>query len=92
VAVGLSALAEGFGQAYNGQPLKAVGFLAAGLTLSTVSGLNTWLVRKVLRLEGTRIGPERIQSGLLTLWVAIYALNLLDAWRTARHGDEGAGA
>ena len=84
VAVGLSALAEGLGQAYNGQPAKAAGLLAAGLGLSTASGLNTWLVRNVFRLKGTRIGPDRVNPALLALWAAGYVLNLADAWATAR--------
>lgn len=90
VAVGLSALAEGLGQAYNGQPAKAAGFLAAGLALSTASGLNTWLVRNVFRLQGTRIGPDRVNPALLAVWAAGYAVNLADAWANARRGS-GAG-
>jgi hypothetical protein len=84
VALGLSSLVEGFGQAYNRQPLKAVAFGVTGLTLSTASGLNTWLVRNVLGMKGTRIGPERVRPGLLALWAATFALNLVDAWRSAR--------
>lgn len=59
VAVALSTLLEGFGQAYNRQPVKAVVFLVTGLTLSTASGLNTWVVRTLLGLTETRIGPDR---------------------------------
>jgi hypothetical protein len=84
VAVGLSALAEGFGQAYNGQPTKAAAFLIAGLALSTASGLNTWLVRNVFRLKAMRIGPDRVDPALLTLWSVCYAFNLVDAWVIAR--------
>lgn len=84
VAVGLSSLVEGFGQAYNRQPLKAVAFLGTGLTLSTASGLNTWIVRNVLGMKGTRIGPERVRPGLLALWAATFGLNLVDAWRSAQ--------
>lgn len=87
VAVGLSSLVEGFGQAYNRQPAKAVAFGVTGLALSTASGLNTWLVRNVLRLEGTRIGPEQVRPGLLALWAATFILNLLDAWQSARRGN-----
>jgi hypothetical protein len=89
VAVALSALVEGLGQAYNRQPAKAAGFLVAGLTLSTASGLNTWLVRNVFGLRGTRIGPERVNPALLAAWAATYALNLADAWGNA-HAARGA--
>jgi hypothetical protein len=83
VAVGLSALAEGFGQAYNRQPAKAAVFLVAGLTLSTMCGLNTWLVRNVFGRKEARIGPERINPALLVAWTATYSVNLVDAWRNA---------
>ncbi len=86
-SVGLSALMEGFGQAYNRQPAKAAAFFVTGLTLSTASGLNTWIVRNMLGLKETRIGPERIQPELLALWAGNYALNLADAWRGGRRSD-----
>lgn len=90
VALILSSLLEGFGQAYNRQPLKAAAFGATGLTLSTASGLNTWIARNVLRRRGTQIGPERVHPVLLALWAATYGVNLLDAWRTARaHAPNG---
>ncbi len=84
VATGLSVLVEGFGQAYNRQPVKAAMFLITGLTLSTGSGLNTWLAQNILGLKDTRLGPERVRPGLLGLWLATFVLNLVDAWRTAR--------
>ena len=87
VAVGLSSLVEGFGQAYNREPVKAVAFGVTGLTLSTASGLNTWLVRNFIGMKGTRIGPERIRPGLLVLWAATFALNLVDAWQSAKRVD-----
>jgi hypothetical protein len=87
VAVGLSALLEGFGQAYNRQPVKVISFLTAGLTLSTVSGLNSWLARNLLRPKNTRIGPDQLRPGPLALWAATYTLNLVDAWRTARRAQ-----
>lgn len=83
-AVGLSLLMEGFGQAYNRQPAKAVPMMLAGLGLSTASGLNTWLARNVLGLRKTRIGPDRVRPDLLGLWAVTYLLSVLDAWRTAR--------
>jgi hypothetical protein len=83
-AVGLSAIMEGFGQAYNRQPVKAAGLFTLGLSLSTVSGLNTWIVRNVFRFTNTRIGPERLNMPLLALWAVTYGLNLVDAWRSAR--------
>ena len=86
-SVGLSAVLEGLGQAYNRQPRKALGFAAVGLTLSTLSGLNTWIVRHVFRARGARIGPTRIRPALLGLWAATYSLNLWDAWRNARPAD-----
>lgn len=88
VAVGLSVLLEGFGQAYNRQPVKAVAFFIAGVTLSMASGLNTWIARNVLGLKKTRVGPDRVQPGLLALWLATFVLNLADAWRTARRANK----
>ena len=87
VAVGLSSIVEGFGQAYNRQPAKAVAFGVTGLALSTASGLNTWIVRNVLGMKETRIGPEQVQPGLLGLWAVTFILNLLDAWRSAKRGN-----
>ena len=55
VPLALSAVLEGLGQAYNRQPAKAVAFCAAGLGLSTASGLNTWLVRNVLGLKDAAV-------------------------------------
>jgi hypothetical protein len=83
-AVVLSATMEGFGQAYNQQPLKAGAFFLAGLAFSTASGLNTWIARNVFRLPNVRIGSERLNLPLLALWAATYSLNLVDAWHTAR--------
>ncbi len=84
VPVALSSLMEGLGQAYNRQPIKASGFLVAGLSLSTLSGLNTWLARRIFRAKGTRLGPDRIRPLLLGLWALTFVLNLWDAWTTAR--------
>jgi len=84
IPVALSSLMEGLGQAYNRQPIKASGFLVAGLSLSTLSGLNTWLAQRVFRAKGARIGPERIRPLLLGLWALTFVLNLWDAWNTAR--------
>ncbi|MDP9370744.1 MAG: hypothetical protein M3Q03_21165 [Chloroflexota bacterium] len=84
VPVALSSLMEGLGQAYNRQPIKASGFLVAGLSLSTLSGLNTWLAQRVFRAKGTRLGPERIRPLLLGLWIVTFVINLWDAWKTAR--------
>jgi hypothetical protein len=64
--------------------VKATVWLATGLTLSTASGLNTWLVRNVLGLKGVRIGANRIHPGLLALWAVNYGLSLADAWTAAR--------
>lgn len=84
IAVALSSIVEGFGQAYNRQPAKAVAFSVTGLALSTASGLNTWLVRNVFGLKETRIGPAQVRPGLLALWATTFGLNLLDAWQSAR--------
>jgi hypothetical protein len=79
VPVALSALLEGLGQAYNREPVKAVGLVVAGLGLSTASGLNTWLIRRVFGTNVT-IGSERIRPWLLAGWAATYAFGLWDAW------------
>jgi hypothetical protein len=83
VPVVLSATMEGLGQAYNRQPTRALAFAVAGLGLSTASGLNTWLARRVFRVKRTRLGPERVRPFLLGLWVATYLANLFDAWSNA---------
>ena len=80
VPVALSALLEGLGQAYNRQPVKAAGLVVAGLGLSTASGLNTWLIRRVFGAKGVTIGSERIRPWLLAGWAATYAFGLWDAW------------
>jgi hypothetical protein len=64
----------------NAQPVKAAGLVVAGLGLSTASGLNTWLIRRVFGAEGVTIGPERIRPWLLAGWAATYAFGLWDAW------------
>ena len=92
VPVALSALLEGLGQAYNRQPVKAAGLVAAGLGLSTASGLNTWLIRRVFGANGVAIGPERVRPWLLAGWAATYAFGLWDAWvgaakTEAKEGD-----
>jgi len=80
IPVALSALMEGLGQAYNRQPAKATGLVVAGLGLSTASGLNTWLIRKVPGAQHLTIGTERIRPWLLAAWAATYTLSLWDAW------------
>ena len=87
VPVALSALMEGLGQAYNRQPVKAAGLVVAGLGLSTASGLNTWLMRRVFQAEGVTIGTERIRPWLLAAWAVTYAFNLWDAWTGASQPD-----
>ena len=83
VPVALSALLEGLGQAYNRQPAKAAGMVVAGLGLSTASGLNTWLIRRVFGAKGVTIGSEQIRPWLLAGWAATYAFSLWDAWAGA---------
>jgi hypothetical protein len=80
VPVALSALLEGLGQAYNRQPVKAAVFVVAGLGLSTASGLNTWLVRKIPGAEQVTVGTEKIRPWLLAGWAATYTFGLWDAW------------
>ncbi len=80
VPVALSALLEGLGKAYNRQPVKAAGLVVAGLGLSTASGLNTWLMRRVFGANGVTIGSERIRPWLLAGWAVTYAFGLWDAW------------
>jgi hypothetical protein len=87
VPVALSALLEGLGQAYNRQPVKAAGLAILGLSLSTASGLNTWLVRRVFGARRATIGSERIRPVLLVAWAVIYAYNLWDAWEEATGKD-----
>ncbi len=90
VAVGLSAVAEGFGQAYNRQPAKALPFFVVGITLSTVSGLNTWIARHVFRARNATLGTDQVRPALVGLWAATFGLNLWDAWKNARGGGSQA--
>jgi hypothetical protein len=90
--VALSALLEGLGQAYNRQPVKAAGLAVAGLGLSTASGLNTWLIRKVPGAKHVTIGTERIRPWLLAAWAATYTLSLWDAWTGASRSEAERGS
>jgi len=92
VPVALSALLEGLGQAYNRQPVKAAGLAVAGLGLSTASGLNTWLIRKVPGAKHVTIGTERIRPWLLAAWAATYTLSLWDAWTGASQPEAERGS
>ena len=92
VPVALSALLEGLGQAYNRQPVKAAGLAVAGLGLSTASGLNTWLIRKVPGAKHVTIGTERIRPWLLAVWAATYTLSLWDAWTGASQAEAERGS
>jgi hypothetical protein len=65
------------------QLVKAAGLAVAGLGLSTASGLNTWLIRKVPGAKHVTIGTERIRPWLLAAWAATYTLSLWDAWTGA---------
>lgn len=87
VPVALSALLEGLGQAYNRQPAKAAGLVIAGLSLSTASGLNTWLIRKIPAAKQVTIGAEQIRPWLLAAWAATYTLSLWDAWTGVSEPD-----
>ena len=85
LAVGLSALNEGLGQAYNGQYTKAGRFAVTGLVLSSLSGINTWLLRDVLGLN-VRFG-RKPRPFFILLWAATYVYNLWDAWTNAPDAD-----
>jgi len=84
VAVALSAVQEGVGQAYNRRWGKAAAFVAAGIGLSTASGLNRWLARRLFGADRPRLGPARIRPFLLGLFAATYLASLWDAWSDAR--------
>ena len=68
-------------------PLKAAVLAVAGLGLSTASGLNTWLIRKVPGAKHMTIGAERIRPWLLAAWTATYTLSLWDAWNGVSEPD-----
>ena len=87
--VALSAVIEGLGQAYNRQPVKSLAFGVLGLTLSIVSGLNTWLARRILRSRDITVGSRQVRPLLIGLWAATYAASLWDAWRNARADGVG---
>lgn len=89
IAVLLSALNEGLGQAYNRQPAKAAVLFAAGLGLSTISGYNTWVARNIFGARDVRFGPEQVRPLLVALWAGTYLYSLWDAWLNAST-DEGA--
>jgi hypothetical protein len=61
--------------------------VVAGLGLSTASGLNTWLIRRVFHAKGLTIGTERIGPWLLAAWVVTYAFSLWDAWAGAQEPE-----
>ena len=83
-ALGLSLLNEGAGQYYNGQRGKAAAFAAAGLLLSTASGMATWLPRDIVGLPGVRLGPRHPRPLLVAAWGALYTYGLWDAWSSAQ--------
>ncbi|MDQ3514817.1 MAG: apolipoprotein A1/A4/E family protein, partial [Chloroflexota bacterium] len=85
-ALGLSLLNEGAGQYYNGQRGKAAAFAAAGLVLSTASGMATWLPRDIIGLPGFRLGPRHPRPLLIAAWGALYTYGLWDAWSNAPEG------
>jgi len=64
----------------------------AGLGLSTASGLNTWLIRKVPGAKHVTIGTERIRPWLLAAWAATYTLSLWDAWTGASQPEAERGS
>ena len=74
---------EGLGQAFNGQPVKATVMVVTGLSLSTASGLNTWLARNVFGAKNVSIGSERIRPLLLAAWAGMHAFSLWDAYAGA---------
>jgi hypothetical protein len=77
---------EGIGQALNRQPVKVAIFAGLGLGLSVASGLATWLVRRVFRMEHATIGPGRVRPFLLGLWAATLIANVWDTWAGPRDG------
>lgn len=87
--VALSALMEGLGQAYNGQPLKAAVLVPTGLALSTAGGPNTWLARRVFGARDLTFGTDRVRPGLLAAWAATYAYGMWDAWAGSEPGGRG---
>jgi hypothetical protein len=74
------------------QPVKAAGLAVAGLGLSTASGLNTWLIRKIPGAKHVTIGTERIRPWLLAAWAATYTLSLWDAWTGAARPEAERGS
>lgn len=81
IAVGLSALNEGLGQAYNGQYTKAGRFAVIGTLLSSLTGIHTWTLRDILGLN-VRFG-RKPRPFFILLWLASYGYNLWDAWTNA---------
>jgi hypothetical protein len=81
IAVGLSALNEGLGQAYNGQYTKAGRFAVIGALLSSLSGIHTWTLRDILGLN-VRFG-RKPRPFFVLLWLGTYLYNLWDAWTNA---------
>lgn len=81
IAVGLSALNEGLGQAYNGQYTKAGRFAVIGTVLSSLTGIHTWTLRDIFGLN-VRLG-RKPRPFFILLWLASYGYNLWDAWTNA---------
>lgn len=77
---------EGLGQAFDRRPFKVAIFAGLGLGLSVASGLDTWLARRVFRMEHATIGPGRVRPFLLGLWAATLIANVWDTWAGPRDG------
>ena len=77
VALVLSSIFPGLGQFYNRQPLKATGFLVAGVVLSWLMG--RMVPSDLATLPSVGANLLILVCVLLTVWLC----SVIDAWRFA---------
>ena len=75
IAVVLSGVFPGLGQFYNGQPIKAIIFLVAGIVLA-------WLWARAAPADPLAlVKPDTTLLVLLCALLAVWLWSLVDAWR-----------
>lgn len=77
IALILSGIFPGLGQFYNGEHIKGVGFLIAGVVLS-------WLLARASPADVLAlVRPEANVVVLLCVLLALWLWSVIDAWRVA---------
>ena len=86
IALVLSAIFPGLGQAYNREPVKAVTFLLAGAFLCWLVGRDMPTDLRTLARPGAVLVIRLLALGAIALW------SVTDAWRVARRRESGGDA